>query len=195
MTVKQQIRDKRLGQKVFRPVLKSGKFKGLPKCVVKDCMNPGQNTGNRRKDGTIIYRSKCKQHHYESIAKSHGISVTKLRHKIVLKIARKQGFETVTDYLNSKHPYRNKRLDYCENVDGRLGFVCTTTITDKCMLEVDHINNIHKDNHEKNYQTLCSCCHRYKTRYFGHSKNLKYMKKVLSKNAAKFSKSKKKGRK
>ena len=37
--------------------------------------------------------------------------------------------------------YKKYRLEYCENIDGRLGFKCTTTIIDTAyQLEVDHID-------------------------------------------------------
>ena len=62
--------------------------------------------------------------------------------------------------------YTLHKKDYCENADGRLGFVCTTTIVDSCQLDVDHVNNNHNDNNVENLDTLCSCCHNYKTRYF-----------------------------
>jgi len=61
--------------------------------------------------------------------------------------------------------YKIFRKDYCENIDGRLGFVCTTTIVDKeWQLDGDHINGDPSDNQEKNIQTLCKCCHAIKTR-------------------------------
>lgn len=61
-----------------------------------------------------------------------------------------------------KHLYHRK--EYCENVDGRLGYKCTTTIVNwKWQLEVDHIDGNSSNDNPLNYQTLCSCCHRYKT--------------------------------
>lgn len=55
------------------------------------------------------------------------------------------------------------RKNYCENIDGRLGFKCTTTIIWEGMLDVDHIDGNSRNNSVSNLQTLCSCCHRYKT--------------------------------
>ena len=64
-------------------------------------------------------------------------------------------------------PYLVYRKDYCENIDGRLGFKCSTTIIDmRWQLEVDHINENHADNREENLQTFCACCHRIKTKYY-----------------------------
>lgn len=79
------------------------------------------------------------------------------------RTAKKNGFGTVSEFLNSKHPYRKYRKDYCENIDGRFGFKCTTTIAWDGMLDVDHKNGNPDDNRPRNLQTLCKCCHAYKT--------------------------------
>jgi hypothetical protein len=60
--------------------------------------------------------------------------------------------------------YKKHRKEYCENIDGRLDFVCTTTIMDICQLDADHINGDPSDNHPDNIQTLCKCCHAIKTK-------------------------------
>ena len=153
----------RTGQRVFRPLIKTGKHKGKPKCIVKGCNSPGQHTGNKRKDGSICYRAECSEHHYQTLAK-------------------KNGYDSITDFTNSWHVYRRNRLRYCENKDGRLGFICTTTITDNAMLEVDHMNNDHSDNRKANLQTICACCHRYKTRHFGHYTSTSGIKKKFKLN-------------
>jgi len=80
--------------------------------------------------------------------------------------AEKAGFDSVTDWKNSKHPYRKYRKDYCENLDGRLGFECTTTVAWNGMLDMDHKNGKPWDNRPENLQTLCKCCHAYKTNIF-----------------------------
>ena len=78
-------------------------------------------------------------------------------------------------YICSKHhftkygiggwDYKIYRKDFCENIDGRLGFKCTTTIMDiEWQLDTDHINGNPTDNREENLQTLCKCCHAIKTR-------------------------------
>lgn len=62
--------------------------------------------------------------------------------------------------------YRHAYLkDYCENIDGRLGFVCTRTEWKR--LEVDHVNNDHTDERPANFQTLCSSCHKKKQAKYG----------------------------
>ena len=75
-------------------------------------------------------------------------------------------------YGMSGWDYKKYRKDYCENIDGRLGFKCTSTIMNTAWnLEVDHIDGDRTNNHESNLQTLCNCCHRYKT--FSNEENLK----------------------
>ena len=74
--------------------------------------------------------------------------------------------------------YKKYRLEYCENIDGRLGFKCTTTIIDTAyQLEVDHIDENNNNDNPKNLQTLCACCHRMKTKYYRTNdiKKLKFM--------------------
>jgi hypothetical protein len=80
-----------------------------------------------------------------------------------LKLAIDNGFDNYTDYINSKHPYLKYRKKYCENIDGRLGFTCTSEIIISAQLHVDHIDGVHDNNNEENCQTLCSNCHIFKT--------------------------------
>ena len=67
---------------------------------------------------------------------------------------------------NPDKPYSAYKIDvpYCENIDGRLGFMCETRILDECMLTVDHIDGIHQNNERINLQSLCACCQNYKTK-------------------------------
>jgi len=60
--------------------------------------------------------------------------------------------------------YKIYRKDYCENIDGRLGFNCTTNIIEpELQLDADHIDGNPLNNDPKNIQTLCKCCHAIKT--------------------------------
>ena len=81
------------------------------------------------------------------------------------KIAKDNGFEKLSSFLNTYHPYKKYRKTYCENIDGRLGFKCTTTIIDsEWQLDCDHIDGNPFNNNQDNIQTLCKCCHVIKTR-------------------------------
>jgi 5-methylcytosine-specific restriction endonuclease McrA len=77
-------------------------------------------------------------------------------------------------YNMSGWDYKQYRKDYCENIDGRLGFYCTATIVEPTLqLDVDHVDGNHKDNDRLNLHTLCKNCHAYKTVMFkenGHKK-------------------------
>jgi hypothetical protein len=71
--------------------------------------------------------------------------------------------------------YKVYRKDYCENIDGRLGFKCTTKIVlPRVQLHIDHIDGFNDNNEEDNLQTLCADCHAIKTMVQG--ENLAYDK-------------------
>lgn len=60
--------------------------------------------------------------------------------------------------------YRQHRKDFCENIDGRLGYKCGCPIHNVAwQLTVDHIDGDKKNHAIENLQTLCWNCHRYKT--------------------------------
>jgi hypothetical protein len=61
--------------------------------------------------------------------------------------------------------YKQFRKTYCENIDGRLGYKCTTTIIEpEWQLDADHIDGNPSNNTKENIQTLCKCCHVIKTK-------------------------------
>ena len=115
-----------------------------PRCHIEGCNRPRQYLGSATKDGSMQFRKSCESHHINAIAEKHG-------------------FESTTQYTNSKHPYLRYRKSYCENIDSRFGFKCTTTIMIAAMLQVDHIDGNPSNNDITNLQTLCACCHVYKT--------------------------------
>ena len=150
-----------------------------PRCIIEGCNNPAHHTGGYRKDGSCIFRKYCGSHHTERGKLFNEIkSQTDRRSAPVCRAA---GCKKKTnlmgtdisgnplytvycpDHLNLSTAYAAVRKNYCENIDGRLGFVCTTTILLAAQLEVDHIDGNHLNNDLENLQTLCGCCHKYKT--------------------------------
>jgi hypothetical protein len=131
-----------------------------PKCIKAGCRERCAITGTA-KDGSPYYRDICHVHHLKNILKRKGL--------------------TATEYKNSTHPYLRYRKSYCENIDKRLGFKCTTNVFWQGMLDVDHKNGNPLDNRPRNLQTLCKCCHAYKT-----NKNKDY--KTLGRKSLKLSK-------
>jgi 5-methylcytosine-specific restriction endonuclease McrA len=127
-----------------------------PKCSTLGCTNDCQVFG-RKKDGSARFRTLCQSCHSKKVAAKHGLN------NLQEVVAKNAGFDNVTQYTNSIHPYRKYRKTYCENVDARLGFKCTTTILLVAQLEVDHKDGNPSNNNEDNLQTLCGCCHKYKT--------------------------------
>jgi hypothetical protein len=128
-----------------------------PSCQEHGCNNPAALIRTNQKNGWKTWRKRCGPCHNKITAAKHGM-------KSIIEItAKRKGFDSVTEYTNSKHPYLQYRKKYCENIDSRLGFKCTTTIQWDGMLDVDHKNGDPSDNRESNLQTLCKCCHSYKT--------------------------------
>lgn len=114
---------------------------GNPLCSCggnKPCGKLGKRPG-----GGYYYRPICNACHKKQLAAKHGLTVAELE--------------------NTWHPYRKHRKDYCENTDGRLGYVCESVIRISAQLEVDHIDGNPKNNDPDNLQTLCSLCHKFKT--------------------------------
>jgi len=127
-----------------------------PRCDQLGCKNPRHLVG-RLKDGAPAYRRVCSFHHSERTAAKHGLQYLR---QVVAKNA---GFSCATAYANSIHKYRKHRLKFCENIDGRLGYVCESVIRLDAQLEVDHIDGNPKNNDASNLQTLCMLCHKFKT--------------------------------
>ena len=113
-----------------------------PSCINKGCSNPAHKL-KEKSPNYFYYANKCSSCIKRVAAEKRGL--------------------TLTQYNNLYHPYRKFRKDFCENVDARLGFKCTTTVIWDGMLDVDHKNGNPSDNRKSNIQTLCKCCHAYKT--------------------------------
>jgi hypothetical protein len=131
-----------------------------------ECCTPGCHNDqvvmsyNYNGTGEPGYRKWCSQCHNKRTAEKRGCKT------IADVVALNAGFDSSSAYKNSKHPYRQYRKDYCENIDGRLGFTCTTTIVWDGQLDVDHKDEDPTNNSPKNLQTLCKCCHAVKGNRF-----------------------------
>jgi len=78
-----------------------------------------------------------------------------------------------------KGGFREEMEEYCENIDGRLGYRCTSN---SHILEVDHIDNNHLNNVAENRQTLCNSCHDRKTAKYGSINDLQKMQEIFEHN-------------
>ena len=163
-------------------------MRDIPDCEVPGCPNKAQ-AHSRNVKGVMRYRKLkwvvdmygtvhgyiCTKHHLEYLARKNGLeSVGQLQKMINLKTATRNGFSSIPEYNNSKHPYRKHRKEYCENIDGRLGFICTYTPPPQELIEeviesgfysgieVDHIDGIPSNNAPENLQSLCGNCHNFK---------------------------------
>jgi hypothetical protein len=120
------------------------------------CMHPGCHRTAKHMGNGLGFNKYC-QHHLYNKDSEYG------------------------DYRKFKY-----EIGYCENIDGRLGYKCTMTIVDWSMLEVDHINGVHKDNYRENFQCLCSCCHRFKTKHYRGKWDLDEISEIMNENRMKF---------
>jgi 5-methylcytosine-specific restriction endonuclease McrA len=77
-------------------------------------------------------------------------------------------------YKMADWEYKIYRKEYCENIDGRLGFKCTATIIMDAQLTVDHKDGDNERHHPTNLQTLCFNCHAVKTKINGDNISKKY---------------------
>lgn len=141
-----------------------------PQCSVPGCTNLAVNASHKK--GFYFWRRSnwiaeqhptatdiwcCSKCHNDNTARKHGLSSSREL------TAKRAGFASVLEYQHAKHPYLWARKDFCENIDGRLGHKCTTNVWWSGMLQVDHIDGDHTNNVIENFQTLCACCHSYKS--------------------------------
>lgn len=137
-----------------------------PICQTPGCSNECELTGTSRA-GKPIWRKTCRDCKNHKICKSHGVE------NVLELTAARNGFRSVSSYRDSLHPTRRFLKNYCENIDGRLGFYCTSTIKISSQLQADHIYprshaiskgwSLEKIDSRDNIQTLCVCCHTHKT--------------------------------
>lgn len=119
-------------------------MKTRPKCSVPGCTEYAQNMGN--KNGKARWRKNPDDStHTSYICNSHHVS-----------------------RLSSNKIYKLYKKNYCENIDGRLGFKCpvkfTKKIRDAMYYHVDHIDGNPSNSDPENLQTLCPICNQIKTR-------------------------------
>jgi hypothetical protein len=138
-----------------------------PKCTTKGCRNRKIVLEWHWTSGEPVYRPICQEcHDYNTAMRYAAKNDAPWVQTVVDVIAHKNGFDSARAYLNSRHPSRWARLEYCENIDSRLGFKCTTNIIWDGMLDVDHIDENPTNDDPTNLQTLCKCCHSYKGNVF-----------------------------
>lgn len=139
-------------------------------CRVEGCGQLGQDVTSfdMKMRGVSRRRNMCSKHYRQGLSLKRG-------KKNFTEILADNAGVTTAEYARKNHAYRHNidKVGYCENVDGRLGYKCTTTIIkDVGMLEWDHKNGISKDgfllenNTPLNGQCLCRCCHAYKSSLF-----------------------------
>jgi hypothetical protein len=138
-----------------------------PSCDTAGCPRPKAVLDWHWTSGKPVYRPVCSDCHKARTAAKYALKTNAAWvRNIDDVIAHKAGFNSSTEYLNSRHPYRKYRKDYCENIDSRLGYKCTTTIVWDGQLDVDHRDEDPSNNNPANLQTLCKCCHAYKSNVF-----------------------------
>lgn len=150
-----------------------------PKCTTPGCKNYAQNMGNPNSLGHPTFRQYCINcHNARRVVFREKIALTdrrsapccaapSCRKKTSITGTTRKGelkFTTYCpDHVGLASAHLAFRKTYCENIDSRFGFTCTTTIMLMAQLEVDHIDGNPYNNDPANLQTLCSCCHKYKT--------------------------------
>lgn len=153
--------------------------KDRPRCAMEDCERPCHHSGSYNTLGYPRFRLYCEPCHEkrraiyrEKVANadtslSPECAVPECTKKVMITGTTKAGDFIYTTYceehvgLSSAHLAFRK--DYCENIDSRLGYPCTTTIMIMAQLEVDHMDGNPYNNDPSNLQTLCGCCHKYKS--------------------------------
>jgi len=131
-----------------------------PICTTAGCdkMCKISMTGNGKK----YFHKLCNRCTEVKTAKSQGLTLKEYKRLCNEKVAAKRGI-SLNEYFRQSKIKRQGKKSFCENKDGRLGYVCTAKIAHDIMLEVDHVDGNPSNNSDENIQTLCANCHRYKT--------------------------------
>jgi 5-methylcytosine-specific restriction endonuclease McrA len=108
-------------------------------------------------------RPKCINHGCENPVTLSSGSVENVKTRRVLRTVCRSCHEASYGKKLLPENIKAHKKDFCENIDGRLGFTCTTTIKFSGQLELDHIDGNHFNNVPDNVQTLCKDCHSYKS--------------------------------
>jgi hypothetical protein len=153
-------------------------YPNRPSCIC--CGKPAHMQNYNKITGKYTWRKYCLTCHTErrknyrnkiinfDPRKRPTCSFDKCRKRVTILGTDELGNLKFSDYCkthNSTPNHLRYRKNYCENIDGRLGFKCTTTIFWEGMLQVDHIdgNPYNEPEDGSNFQTFCGCCHAYKT--------------------------------
>jgi len=130
-----------------RPVriIRQGKFKGLPKCIVPKCQNPRMLTGKFDSNNNPLRSNVCLNHqHSDLIAiftehrnkeqmtnerrarKAGYLSFYEYHKDTMLRMAKKAGFNSTSEYHKYKLEQRAKKRGYI-NVNELTKAVCSQT--------------------------------------------------------------------
>tara|TARA_Y100000389_G_scaffold120343_1_gene117647 strand:- start:9527 stop:10135 length:609 start_codon:yes stop_codon:yes gene_type:complete len=189
-----------------------------PVCQTEGCEDLAHNTASADKPVWRKYCGKChnlRRKNFQNLSSNltkrqyPTCTIKNCRKKATLLGTNHEGELKFSEYCEQHGgtPYHLQwRKPYCENIDGRLGFKCTTTIYydpplpksiewlrdygfPQPMLQVDHMdgNPYNEPTDGSNFQTLCACCHTYKTWKSGDSQTAgrKQLKEAANNNEIK----------
>ena len=166
-------------RKITKTYTVDGKVFNRPKCRTKGCKNYAQNIGHTNSLGHPTFRHYCIHCHNKrreifkekkELVDRRSVpccAVPGCKKKVIIRGTDNKSNIKFTKYCKEhvciSTTYSIFRKDFCENIDKRLGFKCTTKILIMAQLQVDHIDGNPFNNEPSNLQTLCACCHVYKT--------------------------------
>jgi hypothetical protein len=134
-----------------------------PICITASCTNPKTVNDWHWTSGLPQYKDICIKCHTKKVAGKHGFT------RISQVVAKNAGFDSDTEHRNTTHHDRKHRKDYCENIDGHLGFTCPVLTKESWVgfeigcLDLDHVDGNHNNNTPDNVKTYCKLCHNKKS--------------------------------